>query len=283
MAAPVAGGAISWRRVVLHVALVILALLWMLPVYALVLTALKSNAQVVARPFWSAPERIALLENIQAAWKRGRMGDFTVNSLIYASVSGVGAVFLASMAAFVVARLRLQAGNFFFYLFMLGTFFPFQMYLVPLVKMGHAGGWYNTRVGLMLVYVAIAIPFAVFVLRNYFVTIPQDLFDSAVVDGLSTFQIYTKIFLPLAKPALAVGIIFQFVWIWNDFLFGLVLTSSPRARPVATGLALLAGYYSLDWATLAAGTIIASLPTVLVYVLLQRYFVRGILAGAIKG
>ncbi|MBI3961388.1 MAG: carbohydrate ABC transporter permease [Deinococcus sp.] len=283
MAVPVAGQAAVARRVVLHLVLIVLALLWMLPVYALVLTALKSNSQVIAKPFWSAPERIAIWENAQAAWKRGRMGEFFINSVIYASVSGVGAVFFASMAAFVVARLRLRAGNLLFYLFMLGTFFPFQMYLVPLVKMAHAGGWYNTREGLMLVYIAIAIPFAVFVMRNYFVTIPQDLFDSAVVDGLSTFQIYTKIFLPLAKPALAVGIIFQFVWIWNDFLFGLVLTSSPKARPVATGLAFLAGYYTLDWATLAAGTLIASLPTVLVYVLLQRYFVRGILAGAIKG
>ena len=143
-------------------------------------------------------------------------------------------------------------------------------------------GLYNTKTGLSIVYATIAIPFAAFVLRNYFVTIPTSLYEAARIDGLSKFQIYWRIYLPLAKPALAVALIFQWIWIWNEFIFGLVLTSSPSARPVATALALLGGR-SASWTTLAAGTLLTVIPPLVIFLLFQKYFVRGLLAGTQKG
>jgi multiple sugar transport system permease protein len=232
--------------------------------------------------FWSTPERVALVGNLVEAWTEANFGRYAVNSLLYASVGSVVAVFLASLAGFTIARLDIPYSNGILYLILLFTFFPFQMYLIPLVKLANMTGFYNTTSGLTIVYITIAIPFAAFVLRNYFVTIPNSLYEAARIDGLSKFQIYWKIYLPLAKPALAVALIFQWIWIWNEFIFGLVLTSSPDARPVATALALLGGR-SADWTVLAAGTLMTVLPPLVIFLLFQKHFVRGLLAGAEKG
>lgn len=152
------------------------------------------------------------------------------------------------------------------------------MYLIPLVKMFNLANLFNTRIGLTIVYLAVAIPFAVYLLRNYFVTLSSSLYEAARIDGLSKFQIYWKIYLPLAKPALAVGIIFQWVWIWNNLIFGLVLAKDPSARPIAAGLVSLTGR-SPNWSVLAAATLIAVTPTLIIFVIFQRYFIQGLLAG----
>lgn len=256
------------------------SILWLVPLLALFYVAIQPSLPQGA--FWSLPERVALFENLVQAWTEADFEDYAINSLIYASIGSVIAVFLASLAGFTIAQLDLPYSNGFLYLILLFTFFPFQMYLIPLVKMSTMVGAYNTTSGLTVVYITIAIPFAAFVLRNYFVTIPSSLYEAARIDGLSKFQIYWKIYLPLAKPALAVALIFQWIWIWNEFLFGLVLTSSPSARPVATALALLGGR-SADWTVLAAGTLLTVVPPLVIFLLFQKHFVRGLLAGTQKG
>lgn len=256
--------------------------LWMLPLLAMIFISLKPTDQLIAGEFWALPQNLAVVDNLATAWEDAKFRSYAVNSFIYATVGGGLAVFLASLAGFAIARLDPPGKEWLLYAILLFTFFPFQMYLIPLVRMSHITELFNTRAGMIIVYVAIAIPFAAFVLRNYFITLPKSLYESARIDGLSDFQIYWRIYLPLAKPALAVAMIFQWVWIWNEFLFGLVLTSGANARPIATGLASLSGR-SPRWSVLAAGTLLTIIPAAIVYISLQKYFERGLLAGTGKG
>ena len=253
-------------------------LLWLIPLFAIVYISLKPSSQLITEPFWSSPDTIELIANLRIAWTDANFREFAVNSFLYATVGASAAVFLASLAGFTIGRLDPPGKNLLLYLVLLFTFFPFQMYLIPLVNMGHTSGLYNTRFGMILVYTAVAIPFAAFLMRNYFVTIPLSLYEAARIDGLSKFQIYWRIYLPLAKPAFAVAFIFQWVWIWNEFLFGLVLTSGTSARPIATGLAQLSGR-APQWSVLAAGTLMTLIIPAVVYIIFQRYFERGLLAG----
>lgn len=262
--------------------LIFTSILWLIPLITLLYVAMQPSQNFLSGSFWAVPDRFALLENMMQAWTQANFRSYAINSLIYASVGSVVAVLLASLAGFSLARLDIPYKDAVLYLILLFTFFPFQMYLIPLVKMWNITGLYNTTTGLSIVYATIAIPFAAFVLRNYFITIPNSLYEAARIDGLSRFQIYWRIYLPLAKPALAVALIFQWIWIWNEFIFGLVLTSSPSARPVATALALLGGR-SATWTVLAAGTLLTVIPPLVIFLLFQKHFVRGLLAGTQKG
>ena len=262
--------------------LLITSLLWLVPLLSLIYVASQPTSGLLSGSFWAIPDRFALFENIMMAWTQADFRNYAINSLLYASLGSVIAVFLASLAGFTLARLNVPFKDGLLFLILLFTFFPFQMYLIPLVKMSNLTGLYNTKTGLSIVYATVAIPFAAFVLRNYFVTIPTSLYEAARIDGLSKFQIYWRIYLPLAKPALAVAVIFQWIWIWNEFVFGLVLTSSPSARPVATALGLLGGR-SGSWTILAAGALLTVIPPLVVFLLFQKHFVRGLLSGTQKG
>jgi multiple sugar transport system permease protein len=255
---------------------------WIVPIVAMAYIALKPTNQLLTGAFWALPTDVALLSNLRTAWVDANFNEYAVNSFIYASVGASGAVLLASFAAFAIVQLDPPGENVLLYGILLFTFFPFQMYLIPLVKMYQATGIYSTKTGMVLIYTTIAIPFAAFLMRNYLATIPHSLYESARIDGLTNFQIYWKIYLPLAKPAFAVGLIFQWIWIWNEFLFGLVLTSDTGARPIATGLSGLSGR-SPRWSVLAAGTLLTVIAPVAIYVFFQKYFERGLLAGAQKG
>jgi len=261
---------------------IVSSVLWLVPILALAYITLKPTSQLITGPFWGLPESLAVVDNFLTAWTDGNFGRFAVNSFLYATVGGGIAVFLASLAGFTIGRLDPPGKNALLYLVLLFTFFPFQMYLIPLVRGFQMAELFNSRLGMIIVYTAIAIPFATFVLRNYFVTIPKSLYEAARIDGLSKFQIYWRVYVPLAKPAFAVAFIFQWVWIWNEFLFGLVLTSSASARPIATGLASLGGR-APRWSVLAAGTLLTVIPSAIVYIAFQKYFERGLLAGAEKG
>jgi multiple sugar transport system permease protein len=261
---------------------VVLSFIWLVPILAMAYITLKPTSQLITGPFWGLPESLEIINNFQTAWTDGNFGQFAINSFLYATVGGGVAVFFASMAGFTIGRLDPPGKNGLLYLVLLFTFFPFQMYLIPLVRGFQMADLFNSKLGMIIVYTAIAIPFATFVLRNYFITIPKSLYEAARIDGLSKFQIYWRVYMPLAKPALAVAFIFQWVWIWNEFLFGLVLTSGTSARPIATGLASLGGR-APRWSVLAAGTLLTVIPSAIVYITFQKYFEQGLLAGAEKG
>jgi len=272
------------KKFLSYFSLFFLSFIWVIPFYSSIIAALKTNEEFALSPFWNLPKDPinAFLENLRMAWEIGNLSYYFTNSLLYASIGAASAVLIASLGAFSLARLKFKGRDGLFFLIMLGTFFPFQMYLIPLLRLWLNLGLYNTFIGLLIVYIAITIPFLIFLLRNYFITIPQDLFDAARIDGLSYFKIYLHIFLPLSLPALVVGFTIQFVWIWNDLLFGMVLTSSVNTRNVMAGLTTISGSFSYTYATLSAAALIAALPPMLVFIFLQRFVVRGLLLGSLK-
>ena len=265
-----------------YVLAILWAAIWLIPLAAMIYIAMKTSKQLITNPFWSFPESIRLINNLALAWSDARFESYAFNSLIYATFGAGSAMVLSSFVAYAITQLNVHRSDELFYAILAIIFFPFQMYLIGISKTWHATGLFNTKIGMIIFYSAIAVPFAVLIMRNYFTTLPRSLFEAARIDGLTKYQIYWHIYAPLAKPAFAVVFIFQWVWIWNEFLFGLVLTSSLQTRPMATGLASLSGR-SPDWSLLAAGTAISIIPPILIYIAFQKYFVRGLLSGANKG
>lgn len=266
------------KRLVVYLIVSVLALVWLFPFAAFVVSLVKTPDEFDTSEFWALPplKHIPrnLIENIAYAWSRANIGNNFFNSFIYALAAGVGSAFVASLAGYALVHLRIRAPQAWFLGIFVGNLFPFQMFLIPLYVFLTTLNLYDTRLGLTLVYLGICVPFALFVYRNYAFTIPRELFDAARVDGASSFDSYIYIFLPLSKAAFVVVFIFQFIWTWNDLLFGLVL--SENYRPVMTALSKLSGLRAaVPVPVLNAGALISSVPTILIMLLLQRFFIRG--------
>ncbi|MDD3715044.1 MAG: carbohydrate ABC transporter permease, partial [Atribacterota bacterium] len=266
----------SWKKAIIYGILIILCFLWILPIWPTVLVSLKSNLEFGVQKFWELPSQNAFWSNLVKAWNQAKLGRYFINSLLYGLIGAVGAIFIASLAAFSISRLNIKNSFSWFFLIWSGTIFPFQMYLIPLFKMYMSWGLYDTFLGMILFYIAICIPFCTFIFRNYFLTLPGEVLEAAKLDGCSNLKAYWKIFMPLSKPAIAVLLLFQFTWVWNDLMFGMVLTRSTEVRPIMVGLAQLQGFRAgsgTDIPSLMAGAFAASLPTIILFVFLQRYFI----------
>ncbi len=253
-----------------------LVVLWLVPLISTFLTAFKTPQEAAASFPWELPQGFALGDNLEWAWNRGRLGQSFTQSLIYAGVGATLAIALSSLASFALVELRPSRAFAWFLLIYAGTIFPFQMYLLPLFYMFQATSLYDTQIGLLAFYTAIAIPFCLFVLRNQFTTIDREIIEAAQMDGLATFGVYLRIYLPLSVSAVAALFLFQFTWIWNDLLFGLTLAKSPNVRPIMAGLAGLRGTYAAqNTPGVLAGALLASAPTILIFILLGRYLLQG--------
>lgn len=266
------------RRVQWPVALV-LTLVWILPLLILIMNSFKTAQDYSLGSSLNWPTTFNLLGNIRDAWARG-LGPGFINSLTYGVFGSLGAVMLASLAAFGIVRLRIPRGLFWFLLLYSGTIFPFQMYLIPLFNLYIQTFLYDTKLGMMLFYIALCIPFCVFVMRGFFLTVPWELQEAAVLDGASSWQVFWRLMLPLARAPLLLLFLIQFTYIWNDLLFGLVLSQSEGVRPIMVALVGMQGVYGATAApTIIAATLLASGPTLLLFLFLQRYFIQGLTLG----
>lgn len=268
------------RKILVYFILIVFFAIWMLPLLSIILTSLKSERQILYLPFWHFPSfsEIHFGENVTTAWKTLKLSESFFNTLIYSSISSTAAVFLASLIAFPLTKMKFKRKNTIFYLALIGTFLPFQMYLVPDLKILTTLRLFNTKIGLILVYTSICIPFATILVRNYMLTLPDWLVDAAKLDGLSYFGIYEKIILPLSIPALVVAFLFQFIWVWNEMLFGMVLTHSHSTRPLMTQLAMLKGSYITSFGVMAAGSVTSIIVPVILVLVFQKRFIQGFIA-----
>jgi len=269
----------TWSRIIIYSILLLLVVLWLFPLAAIVSTVTKAPSQFDQLFFWAVPDFVDipsnLFTNFFTAWTRAGLGSNFVNSLVYAIAGGVGSAFVASLAGFALVHLKIRGSQSWFMGIFSGNLFPFQMFLIPLYIATSKLGIYDTRLGMALVYIGICTPFALLVYRNYALTIPQEIMEAARIDGCSDLEIYWRIFMPLTKAAFVVVFIFQFRWTWNDILFGMVLTQD--VRPVMTALAKLSGLRAgVPTPVIAAGAVVASAPTVIVLLGLQRYFIKGL-------
>jgi multiple sugar transport system permease protein len=268
---------VSLGRVLRHAVLFLLAAVWIIPLYFVLINAATSPQDFRQKEIYQAPRSFALGDNIAAAWEAADLGASVGSTLLYATVGGAAAVFLAALAAFAIITLRVRRGFLWFMLLYAGTIFPFQMYLSPLYTMYVGWDLYNTHIGLLLLYTAVAIPFATFIMRNHFTSVPADLGEAARLDGASSVRVFFTIFAPLSLNAFATVFILQFTWIWNDLLFGLTLSRSADVRPIMTALAGLQGQFaSASVPVVLAGALIVSIPTFVLFFAVQRVFVRGL-------
>jgi glucose/mannose transport system permease protein len=276
------------RRALLYLGLVALAVFYLLPIYVLLTTSFKEFREVSLETMWRLPTSVTL-DGFVRAWAgdpgtgtRG-LGQNFMNS-VYLVVPGVAlSVFLGSLNGYVLAQWRFRGSDTLFFLLLFGMFIPYQSILIPLVRLLQQVGLYGTLPGLIATHVVYGLPITTLIFRNYYASVPRSLVEAAEVDGAGILGIYRTVILPLSAPATVVTVVWQFTQIWNDFLFGVVITNKPTVQPITVALNNLAGSYIVEWNVQMAGALLAAVPTLVVYVLMGRYFVQGLLAGSVKG
>lgn len=263
-----------------HIFLSVFAVIWLSPIYLMFVNAFADTKDYVANFDW-AFKGFEPVENFKAAWDAADLTPGLISNSIY-GVFGAGfSVALAALAAYAVVALNPKAKQGWFWIIYGVNLVPIPMLLLPMFDLYARTGLYDTRVGLLLIYMGIAIPFAFFLSRNHMLSISKEIVEAARIDGASKARVFTQIFLPLSWPALGAAFLFQFTWIWNDLLFGLTLTVSPEVRPLMATLSTLVGQYStLKLPVVLCATIIASLPTAFLYLVAQRLFITGLKAGS---
>lgn len=275
-------------RVLLGAPLVLAAAFYLLPFYILVVTSMKSFAEVSLARMWTLPSGLYFSSFVQA-WQgnpsqglRGLDGNF-LNSVKLTVPATVLSAWLGSMNGYVLAKWRFRGADIIFPAILFGMFIPYQSILIPLVQTLQHLHLYGTLQGLIFVHVVYGIPITTLIFRNYYATVPTELIEAGTMDGAGLWGIYQRIIVPLSAPAFVVAAIWQFTSIWNDFLFGVTVTSQPSVQPITVALNNLAGSFVVEWNVQMGGALLAALPTLLVYVLLGRYFMRGLMAGSLKG
>jgi len=280
--------AIRPSTVVIYGLLVIASLLYLGPIYLQLVTGFKSFQEVKLATMWKLPRSFSLA-SFAKAWlgsKSQGMNGLAANFMnsVYITVPAtVISAFLGSLNGYVLSKWRFPGANVLFPLLLFGMFIPYQSILIPLVQVLENIGLYGTRGGLIFVHVVYGIPITTLIFRNYYAIIPDELLEASKIDGAGILSIYANILFPLSIPGFVVVMIWQFTSIWNDFLFGLIVTSSPSLQPITVALNNLAGSYFVEWNVQMAGALIAALPTLLIYIFLSRYFMSGLLAGSVKG
>lgn len=269
-----------WSRGAIYLVLIAFALFFLMPIYVLVVTALKPFADVSVLTMWELPNGLNA-GSFVTAW--GRVAPNFWNSMQITIPTALISSLIGSLNGYIFAKWQFRHANVIFTLFLFGLFLPYQAVLIPLVQTLQLLGVYGTIPGLILTHCIFGIPITAMMFRSYFIGVPSELVDAAKIDGAGFFGIYRYIMLPIALPAFAVVIIWQFTSVWNDFLLGLLILNNPSLAPVTVAVQNLAGSYFVEWNIQMAGAVIAAIPTAVVYLALGRLFMRGLLAGAVKG
>ena len=272
------------RRTLLHILfyiiLIFLAVIFLLPIYLMFLTGFKSISQVDLKTMWSLPNNGLHIDNFIAGYKQ--LAPNITNSLTMVIPEAILSALLGSLNGYLLSKWKFRGSNLIFSLILFGMFIPYQSILIPLVKFMQAIQLYGDIPGLVLVHIIYGIPITTLIFRNYYAGIGTEILEAGRIDGASLMGLYRYIMFPLSAPSFAVVLIWQFTQAWNEFLFAVVLTNQSH-WPVTVALNNLAGSQLVQWNVLMAATLLAALPTLLVYIFLGRYFLRGLMAGALKG
>ena len=269
-------------RVLLYIVVYLLTALWLVPVFIALVTSFRTNSEIIAQGIWSWPNQLSF-DSFVEAWNRGGLSHYLPNSFIITIPSLIITLFFSSLGGFALARFNFPGERLILFTFVAGMMLPFQILLLPVFRLSNWLGIYNTYWAVIMIHSAFQLGFCTFILRNYMRTIPGEILEAARMDGCGEFRIYGRIMLPLSLPAIAAIATLEFTWIFNDFLWALILIQNDALKPVTTGLAALQGQYIQDWTVIIAGSLIATMPTVLVFLFLQRYFIQGLTLGATKG
>jgi glucose/mannose transport system permease protein len=249
---------------------------------------MKSFQEVSLARMWDLPSGLHLDSFVQAWVGKqlegvlGLSGNF-MNSVYLTVPATILSAILGSINGYVLAKWKFRGSNVLFPLMLFGMFIPYQSILIPLVQVLQRIHLYGSIPGLIFVHVVYGIPITTLIFRNYYVAVPTELVEAAKIDGAGILNIYLRVLFPLSLPGFVVVAIWQFTSVWSDFLFGVVVTSRPAVQPITVALNNMAGSFVVEWNVQMAGALLAAIPTLLVYIFLGRYFMRGLLAGALKG
>ena len=268
----------------IHIALAIVGLIWLLPTIGLLITSFRPASDILSTGWWEifAGRLNFTLDNYQQVLGSQGMLNSFINSVIITIPSTIFPVFFAALAAYGFAWVDFPFRDSVFLVVVGLLLVPIQMVLIPLVQLFATMGVYGQFTGLWIAHTAFALPFGIFLLRNFFITLPRDLIEAAKIDGASSWNIFRTVVMPLSVPALASFAIFQFLWVWNDLLMALVFAPRPNGLPMTTQVQNLLGTFATEWHLLAAASFLIMVVPLIVFFSLQRYFVQGLLAGSVK-
>jgi alpha-glucoside transport system permease protein len=269
----------------LHVILIVTALLWMTPSIGLLISSFRPATDIASSGWWTAfqtPFEFTL-DNYSDVLSQNRMGQSFLNSLIITIPGTVVPIMVAAFAAYAFAWMRFPGRNALFIFVVALLVVPVQMTLIPVLRLLTDLNMAGTFPAIWLAHTGYGLPFAIFLLRNFFGALPKELMESARLDGASNMRIFFRLVLPLSVPAIASLAIFQFLWVWNDLLVAMIYLQNPELAPMTLTINNLVSSFGTEWQLLTAAAFISMALPLVVFFALQRYFVEGILAGSVKG
>jgi len=265
-------------RIVLYVVIIV----WLLPLAAVFLTSFRSLADINSGNYWGWPTEFALVENYTQIFTVTPMLKYFFNSLVITIPTVIGTLTLSSLAGYSLAKHNFRGNFLIFALFIAGNFVPAQILMIPVRNLTLSLGVYDTKMGLILFHTAFQTGFCTFFLRGFIKELPHEIVESARIDGASELRVFWNIILPLIRPALAALAVLEFTFIWNDYFWALVLVQGDEARPITLGIQALRGRWTSFWHLISAGSIVAALPPVFMFFMLQKHFIAGLTMGAVK-
>ncbi|MEP3437224.1 MAG: carbohydrate ABC transporter permease [Hoeflea sp.] len=269
-------------QILYKIALPVALVLWLLPLLGVAMTSLKPSSDLAAGNYFGLPSYLAF-SNYADVFRNSPIAGYILNSFKVTIPTVIGAVAISCLSGFALAVYRFRFNLLIFFLFVAGNFVPFQILMVPVRDLTVSTGLYNTITGLALFHIAFQSGFCTLFMRNFIKGLPFELIESARVEGVSEFRIFWYIVLPLMRPAIAALSVLIFTFIWNDYFWATVLTTSAETQPVTAGLYSLNGQWIAQWQLVSAGSIIAAMPPVLMFFLMQKHFIAGLTLGATKG
>ena len=271
-----------WGSFVLYAVLTIVVFLYSLPGLGVLLTSFKTTEEIARDGLWSLPDALRFTNYIDA-WVGGNVVVYARNSLLVTIPATIVSIAFGILTGYVFSKLRFRGSDALFVFVVASMFYPPQIVLIPLFRLFNLVHLYDTLWPMIIVHSAFGIPICTLVMRNFFATVPSAIREAAIIDGANEWQVLMRVMLPISLPAIAVLATLQFTWIWNDFLWPIIFTQSDDMRTIMVGLASLKGQYSVAYGVQGAMAIIASIPTLLVFIFFQRYFIRGLTLGSVKG
>ena len=274
-----------------HIVLIAVAVIWLVPSVGLLVTSFRPRPDIASSGWWETFSTLNFtIDNYREVLTGADMGQSFFNSLLISIPATLIPLFVGGLAAFAFSWIRFPFRDTIFLAIVALMVVPIQMSLVPMLKLFQSlGEVFGDRTlitgsfaGIWLAHAAFALPFCIFLLRNFFITLPRDLIEAARVDGASNFKIFWRVVLPLSVPALASFAIFQFLWVWNDLLMSLVFVQEPNLLPMTVRISQVQSTYGVEWHLLSAGSFVLMAVPLLVFFSLQRFFVQGLLAGSVK-
>ena len=260
----------------------VVLVIWLLPLIAVAIFSIKPEADFVNGNYWGMPSSFEMFTNYGKVFFESDMPRYLLNSVFITVPTVIGAVILSSMTGFALGVYRFRGNLLIFFMFIAGNFVPFQILMVPVRDLTLDLGLYDTKMGLVLFHVAFQTGFCTLFMRNFIRQLPFALIEAARVEGVSEWRIFVYVVLPLMKPALAALSVLIFTFIWNDYFWAIVLTQGPDSQPVTAGITSFNSQFRSAYHLMSAGSIVAALPPVAMFFLMQKHFIAGLTLGAVK-